>query len=198
MPARKLASLASSEWICAVIQFKTRSKKTAASSSGFSRVRLAFLASSTIGHLLPAIRVAGLRRRLLIEVYQSPYAQYRQELFDPLAQLHRFAPDVVLFSLTSSAVLSNVSLGASAAEADEAISAALTELRELWLRARESFNATIVQQSFLDVSEPLLAPRKTCPGVSDTLVAALNDLLPTQLHGARVVADVARASARWD
>ena len=36
---------------------------------GFLPIRLAVLASSTVDHLSPAIRVAGLRRRLLIDVH---------------------------------------------------------------------------------------------------------------------------------
>ena len=36
---------------------------------GFTRVRLGMLASSTVDHLLPAIRIAGLRRRLLLDVH---------------------------------------------------------------------------------------------------------------------------------
>ncbi|HLX97608.1 MAG TPA: hypothetical protein VKR62_02840, partial [Roseiarcus sp.] len=37
--------------------------------AGFASIRLAIVASSTVDHLAPAIRVAGLRRRLLIEVH---------------------------------------------------------------------------------------------------------------------------------
>jgi hypothetical protein len=61
---------------------------------GFSAMRLALLASSTVDHLPPAIRVAGLRRKLLIEVYNGAYGQYRQELLDPTSSLHRFAPHI--------------------------------------------------------------------------------------------------------
>ena len=50
--------------------------------SGFQTVRLAILSSSTVDHLPPAIRVAGLRRRLLIEVHSGSYGQYRQDLLD--------------------------------------------------------------------------------------------------------------------
>ena len=69
--------------------------------SGFSSVRLAILSSSTVDHLPPAIRVAGLRRRLLIDVHVGAYGQYRQDLLDPQSSLHRFKPKVVLFSLTA-------------------------------------------------------------------------------------------------
>src|SRR5207244_814109 len=44
-----------------------------ASTPGFSVVRLAVLGSATLDHLAPAIRVAGLRRRLLIDVHIGAY-----------------------------------------------------------------------------------------------------------------------------
>src|SRR5271156_978435 len=65
---------------------------------GFQPARLAILASSTIDHLPPAIRVAGLRRGLLIEVHGGAYGQYRQDLLDAGSMLHRFAPQAALFS----------------------------------------------------------------------------------------------------
>src|SRR5271168_4296803 len=68
---------------------------------GFQPVRLAILASSTVDHLAPAIRVAGLRRKLLIEVQSGTYGQYRQDLLDPASALHRFRPQAALFSLTA-------------------------------------------------------------------------------------------------
>src|SRR5712692_7093651 len=48
-------------------------KLTREPTSGFSMVRLAILASSTVDHLLPAIRVAGLRRRLVIDAHIGTY-----------------------------------------------------------------------------------------------------------------------------
>jgi hypothetical protein len=61
-----------------------------ATASGFSPIRLAVLASSTIDHLLAAFRVAGLRRRLLIDVHSGVFGQYRQDLLNPSAFVHRF------------------------------------------------------------------------------------------------------------
>ena len=80
---------------------------------GFQPVRLAILASSTVDHLPPAIRVAGLRRRLLIDVHSGAYGQYRQDLLDPASALHRFAPQAVLFSLTAREAIAGVALTAS-------------------------------------------------------------------------------------
>ena len=90
---------------------------------GFQPVRLAILASSTVDHLSPAIRVAGLRRKLLIDVHSGTYGQYRQDLLDPASALHRFQPQAVLFSLSAREAIAGVALTASAAEVDGAIGA---------------------------------------------------------------------------
>ena len=55
------------------------------------QVRLAVLGSSTLAHLLPAIRVAGLRRGIWIDTYENDYGQYLQELTDADSPLHAFS-----------------------------------------------------------------------------------------------------------
>ena len=62
-------------------------------------VRLAVLGSSTLTHLLPAIRVAGLRRDIWIDTYENDYGQYWQELSEPDSALHEFRPTAVLLAL---------------------------------------------------------------------------------------------------
>ncbi|MFL5335382.1 MAG: methoxymalonyl-ACP biosynthesis protein FkbH, partial [Geminicoccaceae bacterium] len=62
-------------------------------------VRLAVLAASTVDHLLPALRVGGLRRGIWVETYTPDYAQYAQELIHSGSGLHAFRPDAVLFAL---------------------------------------------------------------------------------------------------
>src|SRR5579859_1375044 len=62
-------------------------------------LRLALLGSCTLTHLHSAIRVAGLRRGLWIDTYESDYGQYLQELSDPGSALHDFQPNAVLLAL---------------------------------------------------------------------------------------------------
>src|SRR5208337_4362328 len=66
---------------------RTLGNLTLKEAPGFPAIRLALLASSTVDHLPPAIRIAGLRRKLLIEVHRGAYGQYRQELLDPRSSL---------------------------------------------------------------------------------------------------------------
>src|SRR5208282_3173694 len=127
----------------------------AESPQGFSSVRLAILASATVDHLVPAIRVAGLRRRLLINVHIGPYGQYRQQLLDAESPLLRLRPQIVLLSLTAHDAIAAVPLTATPAEADAAIGRSIDELRMLWRKARERFHATVIQQTFLNVADPL-------------------------------------------
>ncbi|TXH56369.1 MAG: HAD-IIIC family phosphatase [Burkholderiaceae bacterium] len=166
--------------------------------AGYSRIRLALLGSCTHDHLLPAIRVAGLRRRLLFDVHAGSFGQYRQELLEPSAQLNEFRPDIVLLSLTAREAVARVPLGATQAEADLAISSWVGELRELWNKARSAFSATIVQQTFLDVSEPVFGDfDRLVPGSPARVVARLNDqTIDAAGQDGVLLLDVARASAR--
>ena len=165
---------------------------------GYAPVRLAILASSTVDHLSPAIRVAGLRRKLLIDVHSGAYGQYRQDLLDPDSALHRFAPQAVLFSLTAREAIAGVALTASAAEVDGAIGRFVSELRSLWRKAREIGGAAVIQQTFLDVSEPLFGGYdRMVPGAPATVVTRLNNqVCEAAGRDGVLVLDIARASQR--
>jgi len=112
---------------------------------GFTAVRLALVGSSTLTHLVAGIRVAGLRRGLLIEVYEGAYGTYRQELADAGSGLHKFAPTVVLLALDARHV---VGMG-SAAKALEA-------MRACWRIARQALSCAVIQQAVMPVFAPLL------------------------------------------
>ena len=165
---------------------------------GFSSVKLAILSSSTVDHLPPGIRVAGLRRRLLIEVHVGSYGQYRQDLLNSRSSLHQFKPKVVLFSLTAREALAEISLGASAAQVGDAIVQSVGELRLLWRKARDAFNATIVQQTFIDISAPVFGSYdRLVPAAPKRVIARLNDrLVEAAQEDGILLLDIASASER--
>jgi FkbH-like protein len=165
---------------------------------GFSHVRLAILASSTVDHLAPAIRVAGLRRGLLIDVYVGGYGQYRQEVLDASSGLHQFAPQIVLFSLTARELIAKIPLTASAPEAENTIAQSVDELRQLWRTAQETFKTTILQQTFLDVTQPLFGNfDRAVSGAPARLIRRLNDhIAEATTHDEILLLDIARASER--
>jgi FkbH-like protein len=165
--------------------------------TGFQPVRLAVLSSSTVDHLPPAIRIAGLRRRLLVEVHSGAYGQYRQDLLDPTSSLHRFKPQAALFSLSAREAIANIALAATAAEVDETIGRFIAELRLLWRKAREA-GAAVIQQTFIDVTEPLFGGLdRVVPGAPGAVVARLNvRLTEAAAEDGALLLDVARASHR--
>jgi FkbH-like protein len=160
--------------------------------------RLALLASSTVDHLIPGIRVGALRRRLLTDCYVGTYGQYRQELLQSSSALHEFKPDTVLFSIAAGDAIASIPLGASHSEAEDALNRTIRELRELWGQARERLRATVIQQTFLNTSESLFGNYdRMVWGAPLRLVERLNELL---LEAARsegvALLDVARMAGR--
>ena len=174
------------------------SKTGQVADSGVDNLRLAVLAGSTIDHLLPSIRVAGLRRGLRIETYAAGYRQYRQELIEPASQLYEFRPDAVLFSLVAKEFIGATPIAASPDEADRLIDATVQDLRGLWKRARDELRTFVIQQSFLDVEVPLFGGLDAVvPAAPARLIARLNAALADAAYEDSVLwLDIARASAR--
>ena len=160
-------------------------------------VRLAILGSSTLAHLHPAIRVAGLRRGIHISVYESDYGQYWQELTDPGSALHRFRPTSVLFAMDAYHLAAGVNAGMAAEGAAGALEAVLLRLRECWRLAREAFHCPILQQTALPVFPTVLGENEhRLPGSRQAFVARLNAELRSaaDADGAELLARDARAA----
>jgi FkbH-like protein len=173
-------------------------KHATKTNSDSTRIRLAILSSGTSDHLAPPIRVGGLRRMMLIDVFTAPFGQYRQQLFDAASLLHDFSPQIVLLSLSPREAIAGVPPDATADEAERAVGLAVAELRELWRIAREKFNATVIQQSFLDVLPPLFGDfDRFVPGSANRLISRLNESTATAARADDVLwLDITRASAR--
>jgi FkbH-like protein len=164
--------------------------------AGLEPLRLAMLASGTVDHLLPGVRVGGLRRSLRIAAHAGGYGQYRQELLDP-GGLAAFRPDAVLLALAARDFLGAVPVTASADAADAAVAAALADLQALWTRVR-GLGALVVQQTFLDLEPPLFGGLDaSVPGAPSRLVARLNAALAEAAAAEGVLLlDLARVAAR--
>ena len=173
-------------------------RNNAESMEDYVRVRLAVLSTNTIDHLLPAIRVAGLRYKMLFDVYSGSFGQYRQDLLDPASALLQFRPDLILLSLSARPTVSGVPIAAKAEEVEETLMRAIDELRDLWRHARNTFGTTVVQQSYLDVMEPLFGSYdRLVPAAPSRVIARLNDLLAdAAVKEGVLLFDLAQASAR--
>jgi FkbH-like protein len=141
-------------------------------------VRLAVLGSSTLAHLLPAIRVAGLRRGIWIDTYENDYGQYRQELADPASPLHEFRPNMVLLALDAAHLAAATHAGLSAQDAEAALRQTTANLAHCWKLARDAFKCPVIQQTALPVHPPLLGSNEhRLPGSRATFIARLNEAL---------------------
>ncbi len=143
-------------------------------------VRLAILGSSTVTHLLPAIRVAGLRRNIWVDTYETDYGQYWQELSDPASALHAFRPTAVLLALDSH----DLTAGVTGAMDADAVEAALTEvaerIRSTWRQVRESLRCPILHQTALPLHLPLLGNNEhRLAGSRATFLTRLNERVRT-------------------
>lgn len=142
------------------------------------KVRLAVLGSSTLAHLLPAIRTAGLRRGIWIDTYENDYGQYLQELSDPLSPLREFNPTAILVALDAY----HLTAGLTAAMDDPTATAALTEMadhiREIWRLAREGFRCPIIHQAALPLHLPVLGNNEhRLPGSRARFITRLNEAI---------------------
>ena len=142
---------------------------------GTRPVKLAILGSATTSHLLPGIRVAGLRRNLWIEIYTGNYGQYAQDLADPNSPFFRFEPDAVLFVFDASALLGTGDLAWSEAEAGEAADNAVSRLRGFWRYALTATHGQVIQQTFITTAAALMGENEhKLPGSLHNLTALLN------------------------
>jgi FkbH-like protein len=132
-------------------------------------LRLALIGSSTLSHLHAGIRLAALRRGILVDVYEGIYGMYRQELMDQTSGLHSFRPDVILIALDAHHLAEAENAGA------ESI---LAMLRSCWDVARESLGCAVIQQTVLPVFPPLLGNQESqYPASPAAIVTKLNTLL---------------------
>jgi FkbH-like protein len=144
------------------------------------KVCLAVLGSSTLTHLLPGIRAAGLRRGIWIDTYENDYGQYLQELTDPDSELHAFKPTAILIALDAYHLTAGVTAGMDAETADAALAEMQDRLREVWRLARDAFRCPIVQQTALPVHLPVLGNNEhRLPGSRAWFVTRLNAAIRT-------------------
>lgn len=126
-----------------------------ASVAGLQPLRIALLASHTVDHLVPAIRVAGLQRGLALKVHVAPYGMYRQALLMDDAELASFAPQLIVLALDARDAPLQLPLEASPESVAAAVTTRVDELRLLWRCARERYAAQVVQQTIVPADPPI-------------------------------------------
>jgi FkbH-like protein len=141
-------------------------------------VRLAMLGSCTMAHLHGAIRVAGLRRGIWIDIYENDYGQYMQELADPTSALHAFKPNMILLALDAHHLAAGLSANFEPEDGDGAVAEQLSRISECWRLARAAFKCPIIHQTPLAVHPDLMGNNEArLPGSAARVIAAINQQL---------------------
>jgi FkbH-like protein len=142
---------------------------------GFVTRRVALLASHSVEHLVPSIRVSALGRGLVLEVSVSPYGQYRQILLEEPSLLDTISPQIVIFALDEEDLHLDLPLIAAADEAHALVIDRIDGLRDLWRLARQRYGATVIQQTLMPSSPSLFGSLDfLVPAAPATMVAAAN------------------------
>jgi FkbH-like protein len=150
-------------------------------------IRMAVLGSSSLGHLMPAIRVGGLRRGLWIETFEGDYGQYLQDLINTSSALHNFSPTVVLFALDAVHVTRALSLRMTRVEADASLDRVTANIEQCWTLAQKHFGCIIVQQTILPVLDTVMGQNEhRLPGSPAAAIAHINRRLEVSAETAGV------------
>jgi FkbH-like protein len=166
--------------------------------AGVQPVRVAWLGSSTLDHLLPSARIAALRRGLLMQSYLAPYGQYRQELLDPGSELRKFKPHVALLCLDHEHVApEGAMLGATAGDVEASVQARVADLRRLWRTCAE-LGCAVVHQTIPNLAPVLFGSfDRALPGSPAAILDRLDRaLLDAAAEDRVLVLDLAGWSAR--
>ena len=156
--------------------------------------RVAVLGSYTTTQFVGMLRLAALRWGIAVELYEAPYAQYRQEILDPAGGLYAFKPDFVVLTLhAAEAALPDYSR----APAEE-VQAELDRWRSLWEVLASRCPARLIVHNFaLPVESPMGHLASRLPGSRTAMMHTLNARLGEAAGETVSIVDCERLSALY-
>ncbi|MDR4474238.1 MAG: HAD-IIIC family phosphatase, partial [Nitrospira sp.] len=162
-------------------------------------VKVAIAGSYTTTQLGTLLRLAAARIGIRLDLYESPYGQYQQDIIDPGSPLYRFSPDIVVLAVHEG----DVHLAEFSSDPTAEIQAEITRWTTLWNLVTTQSRARIVQHNFAlpsDIPAGHLATR--LPGSRYMMTQALNMGLGQAAGTAVSIVDCERLSAligkqRW-
>ncbi len=137
-------------------------------------LRLGVLGNGTLDMIVPALVASAARHGVALECVATAYGQYAQAALSPDSPINIAACDAVLLALDYRALGLNLAIG-SAAQAEEAVAAALDMLGAFRNGIRASANAACILQTIAPPPEPLFGSAdRTIPGTPRHLADAFN------------------------
>ncbi len=154
--------------------------------------KVAIAGSYTTTQLGTMLRFAAARIGIHVELYESSYGQYQQELIDPGSALYAFAPDILLLAVHEG----DLHLAEFCQNPAEHVQREVTRWTTLWGVAAKHSRARIVQHNFAvpcEIPTGHLAAR--LPGSRYMMTQAVNAGLGTAAGTAVSIVDCERLSA---
>src|SRR5690606_15405284 len=134
-----------------------------------------------------------------VELYESAYGQYRQDVLDPGSALYRFGPDVVVLAVHER----DLGLPAFADDPPAAVEAELARWTSLWRTVAERSGARVVQLNFaVPDTDPFGDLAARLPGARASMIRRLDLRLGEEAGSAVTIVDCERLSSlvgktRW-
>jgi FkbH-like protein len=163
------------------------------------QARLALLGSYTTSQLATMLWLAALKNGISLELYESPYRQYRQEILDPASAMYASSPDLVVLAVHAG----ELALPLYSAAPAEDVTTEVERWQSLWRMLATRSSATIVQHLFaLPPEAPFGHLGPTLPGARGTMAAAVNSQLAASVSEHVAIVDCERLAGlvgkrRW-
>lgn len=170
-----------------VLKLDRRLQKLAGASGGRlpgpEPLRIAVIGSATLDHLLPALRVVGIRHGYQIDILLGDYGQYLNDILDRQSALHAFAPDVVLIALDADHCIG----AAGIVEGPDGLAQTFAGLREAWRILTDELGAHVIHQTVLPRAAALLGSNEhRLAGTPASRIQAFNTWLRVEADAASV------------
>lgn len=167
--------------------------------TGRRSARVALVGSFTTGQLAQMLWLAVSRLGIALEIYESHYDQYRQEIIDSDSKMYKFAPDFVVLAVHEG----ELSLPEYSASPQQDVEAELGRWTVLWRTVAERSKARVVQFNFaLPCEMPMGHLGARLPGTRYMMAQAVNAGLGERAGSTVSIVDCERLSAifgkqRW-
>lgn len=162
-------------------------------------VRVALVGSYTTTQFAQLLQLAARRLGITLDIYESQYGQYRQDIIDPNSSMYAFSPDFVLLVVHEG----ELTLPEHNPSPEESIDAEVRRWTMLWEAVAKHSKARVVQYNFaLPCEVPMGHLSIRFPGGRYAMTQALNSLLGKKAATTVLMVDCERLSAlfgkqRW-
>ncbi len=112
------------------------------------KTRLAILGGFTTTQLAQAIELALFSLGGFVEILETDYGVYRQEILDPNSELYRFEPNIVFLATSWRDLIERPAIDLGRADVAAMVDRALADWSRLWRTMHDRLGCLVVQNNF--------------------------------------------------